>query len=213
MNIFIIWGILVIAWNFYNSRVIAEKALNPVLSEATGMTHLFFKEDFIFLEEDSILHKEGPAQAQGLPRPRPVSRPGPYMGVRGSDNDRVAHQSAFMSPASTIGSPPPPPSPARADVAFRGRGGRRPATRRAGSHTRHRREPGAAERPDPAYPGRRSAGWRPVAQRSWGGAHGRVRPPPAGFVSGLPICRSRSVLRAALRVSSSSRSINNTPSR
>ena len=36
-----------IAWNFYNSRVIAEKAVNPVLNEATGMTHLFFKEDFI----------------------------------------------------------------------------------------------------------------------------------------------------------------------
>ena len=36
-----------IAWNFYNSRVIAEKADNPVLNESTGMTHLFFKEDFI----------------------------------------------------------------------------------------------------------------------------------------------------------------------
>ena len=56
-----------IAWNFYNSRVIAEKALNPVLSEATGMTHLFFKEDFIsnnafgkclyYNEDDSIKNK------------------------------------------------------------------------------------------------------------------------------------------------------------
>tara|TARA_Y100000739_G_scaffold229952_1_gene247762 strand:- start:1360 stop:3120 length:1761 start_codon:yes stop_codon:yes gene_type:complete len=36
-----------VAWNFYNSRIITEKAINPVFSESTGMSHLFFKDDFI----------------------------------------------------------------------------------------------------------------------------------------------------------------------
>ena len=36
-----------IGWNYYNSKIISEKAIDPVFSESTGMTHLYFKDDFI----------------------------------------------------------------------------------------------------------------------------------------------------------------------
>ena len=36
-----------IGWNYYNSKIISEKAINPVLSESTGMTHLYFKDEFL----------------------------------------------------------------------------------------------------------------------------------------------------------------------
>ena len=35
------------AWNYYNSKIIKEKASLPVMSESTGMTHLYFKDEFI----------------------------------------------------------------------------------------------------------------------------------------------------------------------
>ena len=34
------------AYNFYNSRQIEKFAEAPVYSETTGMTHLFFEDDF-----------------------------------------------------------------------------------------------------------------------------------------------------------------------
>ena len=36
-----------IGWNYYNSKIISEEAIDPVFSESTGMTHLYFKKDFI----------------------------------------------------------------------------------------------------------------------------------------------------------------------
>ena len=36
-----------VGWNFYNSRIIAQKGINPIFNEVTGMTHLYFDNDFI----------------------------------------------------------------------------------------------------------------------------------------------------------------------
>ena len=40
-------GMNKIAWNFYNSKIILQKAAAPVYNESLGMTHLYYKNDFI----------------------------------------------------------------------------------------------------------------------------------------------------------------------
>ncbi len=40
-------GMNKIAWNYYNSKIVAQKAISPVYNESMGMTHLYYDDDFI----------------------------------------------------------------------------------------------------------------------------------------------------------------------
>ena len=40
-------GMNKIAWNYYNSKIIAQKAISPVYNESMGTTHLYYDDDFI----------------------------------------------------------------------------------------------------------------------------------------------------------------------